>query len=104
MLGSLSFEGAAMEHDYANITFTSVDKLKCRGRHIFMALWILSLWRGIGADKNGWFFVSPNVLNRYDITAKEFYRAKQRLIDLDVVEVKYKRGPGGNNLYRFKVA
>ena len=91
------------EHEYANITFKSIEKLKCRGRHIFMTLWILSLWRGIGANNKGWFFIFPHILNRYNITAKEFYRAKQRLAELGVIEIKYKCGPGGTNLYRFKL-
>ena len=78
--------GKSLEHEYANITFKSVEKLKCRGRHIFMTLWILSLWRGIGANNKGWFFIFPHILNRYNISVKEFYRAKQRLVELGVIE------------------
>ncbi len=90
------------EHEYANITFRSMDKMKCRGRHLFVALWILSLWRGLGADKGGWFFVSPHILDRYAITPKEFYRAKNRLVDMGIIEIRYKCGPGGTNFYRFR--
>lgn len=89
--------------NFARIPFSDMTKLKCHGRHILIALWILRLMDRTTKRrrKNDWFYVNPDVVNEYGTNRKDWYRAVKHLERMDVIKIKLRRGPYGRNLYCF---
>ena len=89
--------------NYARIPFSDMDKLKCHGRHILIALWILRLMDRTTRRirKSGWFYVNPDVVEDYGTDRKNWYRAVKHLSNMDIIRIRLRSGPYGRNLYCF---
>jgi hypothetical protein len=86
---------------YAAIPFADMDKLKCHGRHLLIALWILRRMDKVLKRKGDWFYVDPDVVEEYGTNRKDWYRAVKRLADMDIIRIRLRSGPFGRNLYCF---
>ena len=86
---------------YAIIPFTDMHKLRCHGRHLLIALWILRRMDRTLNRKDGWFYVNPYIVEEYGTNRKDWYRAVKHLVKMDVIKVRLRAGPYGRNLYCF---
>ena len=87
--------------DYSKIPFTDIDKLKCNGRHIIAALWILRHMDAVLKRRDGWFYVDPCIVERYGTNRKDWYRCIKQLVEMGIIKIRLREGPYGRNLYCF---
>ena len=90
-----------IKEDFAKIPFSHVNKLLCRGRNLILTLWILEHVDLTVERDSPWFYVAPNIVERYNIDTRDWYRSVDKLSEMNIIRIRRRAGFRGRNLYCF---